>query len=207
MCFDIAVRKRIGELDLDLSLRSDARLTAIVGPSGCGKTSLLNMIAGLLRPDQGRIVVAGETLFESAASIDIAPDQRHVGYVFQDRRLFPHIRVRQNLMFGAHRRNKQAHMLLKLDEIVGLLGIAHLLDRWPSSLSGGEAQRVAIGRALLSSPRFLLMDEPLGALDAARRDEIMILIEHIRDTLDIPILYVSHDEAEVYRLSGNIITI
>jgi molybdate transport system ATP-binding protein len=207
MCFDIAVRKRIGELDLDIALRSDARLTAIVGPSGCGKTSLLNMVAGLIRPDQGRVIVAGETLFDSDEATDLAPDRRRVGYVFQDRRLFPHMRVQGNLMFGANRRTRPADTPLTLDKVADLLGIAHLLDRWPSSLSGGEAQRVAIGRVLLSGPRFLLMDEPLGALDAARRGEIMTLIERIRDTLAIPILYVSHDNNEVERLSGNIITL
>lgn len=206
MCFDIAVRKRIGELDLDIAVRSDARLTAIVGPSGCGKTSLLNMVAGLLRPDEGRISIAGETLFDSAWAIDLPPDQRQAGYVFQDRRLFPHMRVQQNLMFGARRRDGKPGALVP-EEVVDLLGIKHLLDRWPGSLSGGEAQRVAIGRALLSAPRFLLMDEPLGALDTARRGEIMALIEHIRDSFDIPILYVSHDEAEVRRLAGNIIAL
>tara|TARA_R110000782_G_scaffold182437_6_gene272748 strand:+ start:93128 stop:93766 length:639 start_codon:yes stop_codon:yes gene_type:complete len=212
MCFDIKVRAQVGELALDVAFKAVTGLTAIVGPSGCGKTSLLNMVAGLLRPDAGHIRVAGTTLFDSAAHIDVPPRHRRAGYVFQDGRLFPHMRVRENMLFGApdatnaERRGDEG-LAMTFDEVVAFLGIGHLLRRWPGTLSGGERQRVAIGRALLSHPRFLLMDEPLGALDVARRDEIMTVVEHIRDETGLPILYVSHDPAEVARLSSNIITI
>jgi len=162
------------------------------------------MVAGLLRPDAGTIRVAGETLFDASAGIDLPPERRRAGYVFQDGRLFPHMRVRANLAYGA-RLADPAQRWIGFDETVAFLGIESLLDRWPRSLSGGEAQRVAIGRALLSAPRFLLMDEPLASLDSARRGEIMAVIERIRDELAIPILYVSHDRAEVERLATTIV--
>lgn len=156
------------------------------------------MVAGLLKPDQGHIAVAGRTLFDS--SIDLPPEQRRAGYVFQDGRLFPHLRVGANLRYG-ERITAPEQRWIGLDETVAFLGIGGLLDRWPRSLSGGEAQRVAIGRALLSGARFLLMDEPLASLDAARREEIMQVVERIRDDLKLPILYVSHDRREVDRLA------
>lgn len=195
MSFDVDVERRIGEAELRVCFRSEAGITAIVGPSGVGKTSLLNMIAGLLRPDRGHIAVAGDTLFGDG--IDLAPERRRCGYVFQDTRLFPHKRVRANLLYG----RRKGAALTTLDETVRLLGIAPLLDRWPRTLSGGEARRVAIGRALLSSPRFLLLDEPLASLDAKRADDVMGAIERVRDEVRLPILYVSHDPREVARLA------
>ncbi|RYD90872.1 MAG: ATP-binding cassette domain-containing protein, partial [Sphingomonadales bacterium] len=163
-------------------------------------------VAGLLRPEQGRISVNGELLFDSASGIDLPPEKRACGYVFQDSRLFPHLTVEQNLLFGwklapAERR------WMALEEATDFLGVGDLLRRMPRTLSGGEAQRVAIGRALLSGPRCLLMDEPLSSLDEARREEIMQVIERIRDELRLPILYVSHDRAEVERLADQIIPI
>jgi len=204
MSFDLIVRKRLGERDIHVDFQSGAKLTAIIGPSGCGKTSLLNMVAGLLRPDEGHIVVGGESLFDSAQRIDLSIEARRVGYVFQDGRLFPHMRVRDNLLYSSRVRGKEDQPG-KLEEMALFLGIERLLDRWPNSLSGGEAQRVALGRTLLSDPDFLLMDEPLGALDMARREEIIEMIERIRDKMTLPILYVSHDPIEVERLSDNII--
>ncbi len=203
MSFEIAIERQLGAARIQLDLASSGGLTALFGPSGAGKTSVLNMVAGLLRPDRGRIMVGGEVLFDSAAGIDLPVQQRRAGYVFQDERLFPHLRVRDNLLFGWKLARPDARWL-GLDQVGALLGIDHLLDRWPRTLSGGEAQRVAIGRALLSAPRFLLMDEPLSSLDAPRREEIMALIERLRDELGLPILYVSHDRAEVDRLAGRV---
>lgn len=207
MSFEIDVTRKLGARTLRFSFHTDARLTAIVGPSGAGKTSLLNMVAGLMKPDMGRIIVAGETLFDSARRIHLPPEKRRIGYVFQDGRLFPHMRVEENLSYGMKARRGAGVSGMRLEDILGFLGITHLRERWPATLSGGEAQRVAIGRALLSGPRFLLMDEPLGALDAALREDAMRLIERLRDELALPILYVSHDRAEVERLSDTIISI
>lgn len=203
MSFELRVERQLGDASITASFTSSSGLTALFGPSGAGKTSLLNMVAGLLRPDRGRIAVGGEVLFDSDLGIDMAVQERRAGYVFQDGRLFPHFRVRQNLEYGAQR--GATNPLMALDEAATFLGIAHLLDRWPRTLSGGEAQRVAIGRALLSGPRFLLMDEPLASLDRARREEVMTVIERLRDEVRLPILYVSHDRAEVDRLAGQII--
>jgi len=204
MSFEIDVQRRLGDVDVRLSLKSGGGVTALFGPSGAGKTSVLNMVAGLLRPERGRIMVGSELLFDSAANVDLPPERRRAGYVFQDGRLFPHKRVKDNLLYG-WRRTDPAQRWMTLDRAVDFLGIGHLLDRWPRTLSGGEAQRVAIGRALLCGPRFLLMDEPLSSLDAARRGEIMDVIERVRDELGMPILYVSHDRAEVERLATHII--
>lgn len=202
--FEIDVSRRLGNAHVRLTMKAQAGLTALFGPSGTGKTSILNMVAGLLRPDEGRIIVAGKTLFDTATHTNLRPEHRRAGYVFQDGRLFPHRRVRANLLYGTKNAAPGRHWM-HLDTAVDFLGIAHLLDRWPRTLSGGEAQRVAIGRALLSAPRFLLMDEPLSSLDAARREEIMRVIERIRDELKLPILYVSHDRTEVDRLATDIV--
>lgn len=206
MSFEISVRRRVGAMNISLDLQAEPGLTALFGPSGAGKTSLLNMVAGLLRPDDGRIAVAGELLFDSRAGIDLPPERRRAGYVFQDGRLFPHKRVRANLLYGLNLAPPE-HRWLEFDEAVAFLGIGHLLNRWPATLSGGEAQRVAMGRALLSGPKFLLMDEPLSSLDAPRRAELMSVIERIRDSLKLPILYVSHDRAEVDRLATRIVPV
>jgi molybdate transport system ATP-binding protein len=201
MSFDVDLRRRMGR-DTEVAVRfsSGAGLTALFGPSGAGKSSVLAMVAGLIRPDAGHVRVGGETLF--GEGVNVPADRRAAGYVFQDARLFPHYRVRGNLLYGARRAGVVG---MGLDEIADFLGIAHLLDRWPRTLSGGEAQRVAIGRALLSGPRFLLMDEPLASLDVARRQEIMALIERVRDELGLPILYVSHDRGEVDRLAAHVV--
>jgi molybdate transport system ATP-binding protein len=200
MSFEVTVSCKLGDTHIACSFSAPSGLTALFGPSGAGKTSILNMVSGLLRPDRGRIAVGGEVLFDSAAGTDIPVQQRRSGYVFQDARLFPHLRVRANLAYG-----EREGGVMSQAEVVDFLGIAHLLDRWPRTLSGGEAQRVAIGRALLANPRFLLMDEPLASLDRARREEVMRTIERLRDEVRLPILYVSHDRAEVERLAGTII--
>lgn len=206
MSFDIDVRLTRGEAQVDVRFTAPPGLTALFGPSGAGKTSVLDMVAGLVRPDSGHIVVGGEVLFDSAAGIDLPSQRRACGYVFQDLRLFPHLRVRDNLLFGWHRAppERRRHTL---DEVVRFLGIAPLMDRRPATLSGGEAQRVAIGRALLSGARFLLMDEPLSSLDSARRDEILGVVESLRDGFRLPILYVSHDRSEVERLAGAVVNL
>jgi molybdate transport system ATP-binding protein len=204
MSFEVDVARRLGEWKLERAFSAGAGLTALFGPSGSGKTSILNMIAGLLRPERGRIVVNGRILFDSEARIDVPPNERRIGYVFQDARLFPHKKVAANLLYG-HRLAKPEERWMEPDEAVAFLGIGHLLDRWPRSLSGGEAQRVAIGRALLSGSRILLLDEPLTSLDQRRREEIMTVIEQIRDELALPILYVTHDRAEADRLATRVI--
>lgn len=204
MAIDIDVERRFGASVIAAQFTAEAGLTALFGPSGVGKTSLLNMVAGLLRPDRGHIRIGGRTLFDDAT--DLPPEARRVGYVFQDGRLFPHRRVKANLLYG-WRLADPANRWMTLDEAADFLGIGHLLGRWPQSLSGGEAQRVAIGRALLAAPQILLMDEPLSSLDAARRGDIMTVIERIRDELKVPILYVSHDRAEVDRLATQIVEV
>ncbi|MET4595989.1 MULTISPECIES: ATP-binding cassette domain-containing protein [unclassified Sphingomonas] len=197
MSFEIDVRKRLGEAEVALTLAAGDGATVLFGPSGVGKTSVLNMVAGLLRPDSGRILVDGETLFDDG--IDVPPEARRAGYVFQEARLFPHLRVRANLLYGAGRDTGA------FEDRIGFLGIGHLLDRWPRTLSGGEAQRVAIGRAVLSNPRFLLLDEPLASLDRARREEILRAIEHLRDVMRLPILMVTHDPDEAERIGTRVV--
>ena len=204
MCFEVSLDIRVGERRIELRFQSDERLTALVGPSGVGKTSVLNCIAGLLRPAAGRIAVRDRVLFNSEARVDLPPEKRRAGYVFQDARLFPHMRVAQNLDYGA-RFARQAQSWTTREEMARFLDIAHLLDRWPGTLSGGEARRVAIGRALLAAPDFLLLDEPVASLDPERTEDIRGLVERIRDELALPILLVSHDRAEVERLAGRVI--
>ncbi|EQB10974.1 ATP-binding cassette domain-containing protein [Sphingobium lactosutens] len=200
MSFDLRLRRRLGGRTIALDCVADARLIALIGPSGVGKTSILNMVAGLLRPDEGHVRIGGDTLFDSASGIDRPAEDRHAGYLFQDLRLFPHMRVDRNLRYG-----RRPDGALSEDDVLAFLGIGHLLHRMPSTLSGGEAQRVAIGRALLSAPRFLLMDEPLSGVDRARREEILRLIERVRDELRLPILYVTHDLHEAERLADRIV--
>lgn len=204
MSFEVDVSRQLGEARIAARFEAGDGITALFGPSGAGKTTILNMVAGLVRPDAGRIAVNGTLLFDSASGVDLPPEQRRLGYVFQDGRLFPHRRVRGNLLYGYNLAPPQARWM-SLDDAVAFLGIGHLLDRWPRSLSGGEAQRVAIGRALLSGPRFLLMDEPLSSLDGPRRNDIMTVIERIRTELGLPILYVSHDPVEIERLATTVI--
>ena len=206
MCFEVFLDHRVGERRIALGFASDAPLTALVGPSGAGKTTVLNCIAGLRRPDRGRIAVDGTELFDSAAGVNLPPERRRAGYVFQDARLFPHLRVEANLRYG-ERLARPEERWIGRDEMVEFLGIAHLLARWPATLSGGEVRRVAIGRALLAAPRVLLLDEPVASLDPARGETLMALVERIRDELKVPILLVSHDRAEVARLAGRVVTI
>ena len=204
MSFDVQLRRRLGQFVIDLGFCVGGGVTVLFGPSGSGKTSILNLIAGLLTPEQGHVRVNGVTLFDGQAGIDLPPNRRHIGYVFQDGRLFPHRSVRANLLYG-FRLAAPAARWMTLDEAVGFLGIGGLLERWPASLSGGEAQRVAIGRALLAGSRALLLDEPLASLDEARREEIMTVVERIRDELRIPMLYVTHDRREAERLATRMI--
>jgi molybdate transport system ATP-binding protein len=205
MSFEVTVEKRIGDAGIALSFASDAPVTALIGESGAGKTTVLNMIAGIVRPDHGRVKVGTRTLFDSERGIDIPPERRRCGYVFQDNRLFPHLNVRGNLLYGYRRVPPDAHWI-DPDEAIELLGLAGLQGRKPATLSGGEARRVAIGRALLSAPQFLLMDEPLTSLDRERREDILAAIERIRDRLGVPILYVTHQDDEAGRVAGRIVT-
>ena len=204
MSFDVDIAIARGERTIRAAFQAAGGLTALFGPSGAGKTSVLDAVAGLIRPVSGRVVVANTVLFDASTGIDLAPERRACGYVFQDSRLFPHRSVSQNLLYGWSLAPEERRWM-EPAEAVEFLGLAHLLDRMPRNLSGGEAQRVAIGRALLSAPRFLLMDEPLASLDAARREEIMRVIERIRDELRLPILYVSHDRIEVERLADHVV--
>ena len=204
MAIDIDISRRLGDRTIAARFVAGPGLTALFGPSGVGKTSILNMVAGLIRPDRGHIRIGDRALFGDG--IDLPPEARRVGYVFQDGRLFPHRRVRANLLYG-HHLARPGDRWMGLDEAAQFLGIGDLLDRWPHSLSGGEAQRVAIGRALLAAPEILLMDEPLSSLDASRRGDIMVVIERIRDELKLPILYVSHDRVEVDRLATSVVEI
>jgi len=181
-------------------------ITAIFGRSGAGKTSIVNALAGLLHPASGRIEIDGHVLLDTAKRINLAPEKRRLGYVFQESRLFPHYSVRRNLTYGM-RRTPAADRRVDFDDVVGVLGIETLLDRKPRSLSGGERQRVALGRALLTSPNLLLMDEPLASLDIARKQEILPFIERLRDHFDIPIVYVSHDMDEIIRLADTLVLI
>ncbi|ODN71320.1 molybdenum ABC transporter ATP-binding protein [Methylobrevis pamukkalensis] len=206
MTIEIAVRHAVPGFTLDVDLRLGNGLNALFGPSGSGKTTLVNVIAGLRRPGAGRIVVDGTVLHDSAAGLDLPRHRRRIGYVFQEARLFPHLDVRRNLLYGRWLRG-QGGGRAEIDAVVEMLGIGSLLARRPSGLSGGEKQRVAIGRALLSAPRLLLMDEPLTALDEARKAEIMPYLERLRDESRVPILYVSHSVAEVGRLAGEMVAL
>jgi molybdate transport system ATP-binding protein len=203
---DIAVQRQQGALALDIAIQADKGVTALFGRSGAGKTSVISMVAGLSRPDRGHITVEGRALFDSAKRIDLPTHKRRLGYVFQDGRLFPHLTVRQNLHYGMTL-VPAADRFVKEEDVVELLGIGGLLDRRPARLSGGEKQRVAIGRALLASPRILLMDEPLAALDAQRKDEVLPFIARLPKAFDLPILYVSHAMDEVLRLADTLVLI
>ena len=206
MFFEIDVLISRGGRKVSGDFKALQGLTALFGPSGAGKTSVLDAVAGLLTPDEGRIVVDGRVLFDSIARVNLPPEKRRCGYVMQDNRLFPHKSVADNLAFGWKLVPEEDHWI-STEEVIDFLDLSHLMDRMPRTLSGGEARRVAIGRALLSAPTCVLMDEPLAFLDEARREEIMQVIERIRDELRLPILYVSHDRAEVERLADQVIPI
>jgi molybdate transport system ATP-binding protein len=203
---DIRAKQRLGSTQMDISLQTATTgVLALFGPSGAGKTSILNWLAGLNRPDSGSITIDGRVLFDAAAGINLPPEQRDLGYVFQEPRLFPHLGVRANLLYGRHLRRRTDHRTeITFDQVVHLLGIEHLLARRIGGLSGGEQQRVSIGRALLAQPRLLLMDEPLAAVDARRKSEILPFIESLHAELSIPIVYVSHDADEILRIADQV---
>ena len=200
----VDVSKKLGEFTLDAAFTSEGRVTGLFGASGAGKSSLINMIAGLVTPDRGVIAVDGEMLDDTASRIHVPAYRRRIGYVFQDARLFPHLNVRQNLDYG-RRMNRLSDDPAQRSRVVDLLDIGALLDRRPGKLSGGERQRVAFGRALLSKPRLLLLDEPLGALDEDRKREILPYLVRLRDEAGIPMVYVSHDAAELRQLATRIV--
>jgi molybdate transport system ATP-binding protein len=200
------VTKQLGDFSLEASFTSEGRVTGLFGASGAGKTSLINMIAGLLKPDRGIITVDGETLDDTSARVHIPAHRRRIGYVFQDARLFPHLDVGQNLDYG-RRMNRLTDDPAQRTRITDLLDIGGLLDRRPGKLSGGERQRVALGRALLSKPRLLLLDEPLGSLDEGRKVEILPYLVRLRDEARIPMVYVSHDAAELRQLATQIVVL
>ncbi len=197
----VSVRGRNGRFSVEAEFSAGFGVTALFGPSGAGKTTLLKMIAGALRPEAGRIAVGDFVLFDAAKGVDLPPEKRRIGYVFQDARLFPHMSVRSNLTYARWAGRRSAAR--GFDDVVELLGVGPLLDRRPATLSGGERQRVAIGRALLSDPALLLLDEPLSSLDHARRQEILPYIERLRD--ERPVVYVSHEIDEVARLADAIV--
>jgi molybdate transport system ATP-binding protein len=199
----VDVERRLGDFRLAVSFRAGEGVTALFGRSGAGKTSVVNAIAGTLRPDRGRIEINGETVFAAEKGIDVPTPRRRIGYVFQEGRLFPHLSVHQNLRYaGLFSRGTPPSEFAR---VVELLGLKDLLDRRPGNLSGGEKQRVAIGRALLSSPRLLLLDEPLASLDAHRKHEVLQYIELIRDEVKVPIVYVSHAVEEVVRIADTVV--
>ena len=202
---EFSARLALGDFRLDAAFTGAERVTALFGPSGAGKSTILRLIAGLLHPDEGRIVLAGCTVFDSATGVNLAIRKRRVGLVFQDGLLFPHLSVRQNLLYGpwARRAPKPA----AFDRTVEILDIAKLLDRAPRRLSGGERQRVAIGRALLSDPAVLLMDEPVSAVDQERRAEILPHLANLTQEFPIPMIYVSHALEEVERLAEKVVRI
>jgi molybdate transport system ATP-binding protein len=197
---------KLGAFDLDIKFENDEGVTALFGRSGSGKSTTINLIAGLARPDRGRIVLDGRTLVDTETGIFVPKHRRRVGLVFQDTQLFPHLSVRQNLLFGRWFAPK-AERNIAFEPVVETLGIGHLLARKPALLSGGEKQRVALGRALIASPKILLMDEPLASLDQERKLEILPLIERLRDEFRIPIVYVSHAVEEVARLASRVVVL
>ena len=202
---DLHLIRRQGDFRVDVTFRSsEIGVTALFGRSGAGKTSVVNMVAGLVRPDQGHIIVNGRTLFDADRGLHVPPEKRHIGYIFQDGRLFPHLSVKSNLTYGM-RRSSSPRQQVSLDDVVDLLGIDHLLHRRPAKLSGGEKQRVAIGRALLTSPSLLLMDEPLASLDRSRKAEVLPFLSRLCSELSTPILYVSHSLEEVLNLADTMV--
>jgi len=201
---DVDIEEQLGAFRLEVKFAAEAPIVGLFGRSGAGKTSVVNAIAGIGKPARGSIRVNGDVLFDSARSVDLPPEARRIGYVFQDPLLFPHLDVRANLLYGLHRR-AASERFIDPARVIDLLGLQDLLSRRPRTLSGGEKQRVAIGRALLAQPRILLMDEPLAALDVPRKVEILDYVERLRDELAIPIVYVSHSVAEITRLADTVV--
>jgi molybdate transport system ATP-binding protein len=200
----VDVDKRLGGFSVAARFETAAGVTALFGPSGAGKTTIVNMIAGLVAPDRGRITLADAVLFDSARRIHVPAHRRRIGYVFQEGRLFPHLSVAGNLDYG-RRMCGLARDPTEMARIVELLDLGHLTDRRPGKLSGGERQRVAVGRALLMRPRLLLLDEPLASLDAARKREILPYLERLRDEVGIPMVYVSHQAGELRRIATSVV--
>ncbi|MGR6838280.1 molybdenum ABC transporter ATP-binding protein ModC [Aliivibrio wodanis] len=197
----IDIKKQLGDLDLDVQLSLPSTgISAIFGRSGAGKSSLANLISGLASPDSGRITLNSSVLFDSNSNISMPPELRHIGYVFQDARLFPHYKVEGNLLYGCNGKRTA-----RFDDVVRLLDIESLLQRFPHSLSGGEKQRVAIGRAILSEPTLLIMDEPLASLDLPRKHEVMPYLEKLAKEIKTPIIYVSHSLDEILRLADHMV--
>jgi molybdate transport system ATP-binding protein len=200
----VAVKKTRGSFSLDARFELPTPgVVALFGRSGCGKSTLVNVIAGLLDADAGRVALDDIVLLDTERRLYVPPERRRIGYVFQDARLFPHLSVAANLRYGEKRAPAQRYV--SLDTVAGLLDLGSLMNRRTHQLSGGERQRVAIGRALLSQPSLLLLDEPLASLDAARRDEVLPYLETLRDQLNIPMVYVSHNFDEVLRLATYIV--
>lgn len=206
MSLSVNIKHHFQNFDLDVSFEAAKGITMLYGRSGAGKTTIVNALAGLLHPNAGRIEVDGKILYDSDARVDLPTHRRRIGYIFQEGRLFPHLTVRQNLKYGrwfAKTRSPKSDAA----HVIDMLGIGALMDRRPDRLSGGEKQRVAIGRALLAHPMFLLADEPLAALDDARKEEILPYFERLRDELEVPIVYVSHSAAEVTRLASTLVVL
>lgn len=206
MMLEVDIRRRLGAFQLDARFTAGAGLTALFGRSGAGKTSIVQIVAGLTRPDEGRVAVGEHVLVDRARGIWVPSWRRQIGMVFQEARLFPHLSVAQNLHYGRWVR-RQPDAPQETARIVAMLGLGDLLDRKPGRLSGGEMQRVAIGRALLSRPRLLIMDEPLAALDDQRKQEILPYLERLRDEAGLPIVYISHSVPEVARLATTIVLV
>jgi molybdate transport system ATP-binding protein len=200
----VDIEKRLGDFHIKVAFESKGSVTALFGSSGSGKTSIVNMIAGLVKPDRGRIALDDTVLFESAARVNVPVYRRRIGYVFQEGRLFPHMSVAANLDYG-RRMSGLARDDGEQRRIVELLDIGHLLDRRPGKLSGGERQRVAVGRALLMRPRLLLLDEPLASLDIARKREILPYLVRLRDEAKVPMVYVSHHPGELRRIATAVV--
>jgi molybdate transport system ATP-binding protein len=200
----VDVSKQLGDFHIKASFGGEGRVTGLFGASGAGKTSLINMIAGLLRPDRGVIAIDGEILDDTSAHTHVPAHRRRIGYVFQDARLFPHLDVRQNLDYG-RRMNSVVDDPVQRGRVTDLLDVGGLLDRRPGQLSGGERQRVALGRALLAQPRLLLLDEPLGSLDDERKVEILPYLVRLRDEANVPMVYVSHDAGEMRHLATSVV--
>lgn len=192
----VEVQHRLGGFQLEVRIEVGPGLIALVGPSGAGKTTLLNVIAGVVRPTHGVIRLDAEVLADTAAHIWRAPHRRRIGYVFQEPRLFPHLTVRQNLHYARWVQPNVPKTLLPA-EVIDLLNLSALLARYPSRLSGGEKQRVALGRALLGTPRLLLLDEPLAAVDQTHREEILPYLDRLRAEHAIPAIYVTHTWKEI----------
>jgi molybdate transport system ATP-binding protein len=205
MSLELDIHHTVGSFALDARFAAPAGVTALFGRSGSGKSTLVNIVAGLIKPQRGRVVVDGQTLLDTERGVFVPKHRRRVGYVFQDSRLFPHLSVRQNLLYGNWFASGTGGASGDVASVIELLGIGALLQRRPDSLSGGEKQRVAIGRALLARPHLVLMDEPLASLDEERRAEILPYIERLRDEAGVPILYVSHSVSEVARLATTVV--